>query len=215
MSRESIYSRIKDLGFSPKKIIDCGACKGEWSNSIKSVFNDSYVLGIDASDWNGNGCFPNTNDCMIEVLSNKDNEEVVFYKKIEGLCTGDSLFKEDTQHYRAHNTIEEKRITKTLKTICLEKQIEKIDLLKIDTQGSEILIMQGLGEMLEDIEFIELECSLVEYNIGGCLVEDIFEFLKKDFRLYEIIELHRHYVHDLIQVDFIFQNKKSKIQKYK
>jgi len=215
MNREFVYNRIKNLGFYPENIVDCGACKGEWSGSIKTVFNDSHVLGIDANDWNENGCFPNTNDCAIEVLSNKDNEEVVFYKKIEGLCTGDSLFKEDTQHYMSHNTIEERRITKTLKTLCLEKHIKKIDLLKIDTQGSEILIMQGLGDMLYDIEFIELECSLVEYNIGGCLVENIFEFLKDNFRLYEILELHRHYGQDLIQVDFIFQNKNSKIQKIK
>jgi hypothetical protein len=75
--------------------------------------------------------------------------------------------------------------------------------------------MEGLGDMLYDIEFIELECSLVEYNIGGCLVENIFEFLKDNFRLYEILELHRHYGQDLIQVDFIFQNKNSKIQKIK
>jgi FkbM family methyltransferase len=215
MSREFVYNRIKNLGFNPNVIVDCGACKGEWSGSIKSVFSNSFVLGIDANDWNENGCFPNTNDCAIEVLSNKDGEEIIFYKKVEGLCTGDSIFKEDTQHYMPHNTIEEKRITKTLESLCSEKNITKIDLLKIDTQGSEILIMQGLGDMLKEIEFIELECSLVEYNIGGCMVENIFEFLKNDFRLYEVIELHRHYGQDLIQVDLVFQNKKSKIQKVK
>lgn len=215
MNREFIYNRLKDLGFYPNKIVDCGACTGEWSGSIRSVFQNSFILGVDANDWNKNGCFPNTNACSIEVLSDKDNQEVIFYKKIEGLCTGDSIFKEDTQHYMPHNTVEEKRITKTLKTLCSEKGVEKIDLLKIDTQGSEILIMKGLSEMLQDIEFIELECSLVEYNLGGCLVEDIFEFLKQDFRLYEVLELHRHYGNDLIQVDFIFQNKKSQIKKTK
>lgn len=215
MNREFIYSRLKDLGFNPEKIVDCGACKGEWSGSIKSVFSNSFVLGVDANDWNENGCFPYTNACAIEVLSDEDNKEVIFYKKKEGLCTGDSIFREDTQHYREHNTIEEKRITKTLKTVCKEKNLEKIDLLKIDTQGSEILIMKGLNEMLYDVEFIELECSLVEYNIGGCLLEDIIDFLKNNFRVYEILELHRHYEQDLIQVDVIFQNKKSKIQKTK
>lgn len=215
MSREFIYKRLKDLGFSPNTIVDCGACTGEWSGSIKSVFHDSYVLGVDANDWNKNGCFPNTNDCAIEVLSDKDNEEVIFYKKVEGLCTGDSIFKEDTQHYMPHNTVEEIRVTKTLKSVCLQKNIKQIDLLKLDTQGSEILIMKGLGDMLNHVEFIELECSLVEYNIGGCLFNDVYEFLKENFTLYEILELHRHYGNDLIQVDFIFQNKKSRIVKIK
>jgi len=210
--RVQIYNRLKELGFNPKNIIDCGACVGEWSGQIKHVFNDSLVMGVDANDW-CNGSIPNTNITEIEVLSNEDNKEIIFYKKVEGLCTGDSIFKENTQHYREHNTIEEIRISKTLKTLCEKNNLEKIDLLKIDTQGSEIMVMKGLGEKLNDIEFIELETSLVEWNIGGCSLQDVINYLNDNFTIFDIVELHRFNTTDLFQIDIIFQNKKSKITK--
>jgi len=210
--RVQIYNRLKELGFNPKTIIDCGACVGEWSSQIKTVFNDSLVMGVDANNW-CNGPIPNTDITEIEVLSNEDNNEIIFYKKVEGLCTGDSIFKENTQHYNELNTIEEIRISKTLKTLCEKHNLQKIDLLKIDTQGSEIMVMEGLGEKLNDIEFIELETSLVEWNIGGCSLQNVINYLNDNFTIFDIIELHRFNTTDLVQIDIIFQNKKSKITK--
>lgn len=213
--RNHVYNRLKDLGFNPQYIADCGACGGEWTSHIKSIYPQSILIAVDASDWNKNKTIPNAEYTEIEVLSNKDGEEVIFYKKVEGLCTGDSIFKEDTYHYDEPSLIKEKRITKTLKTLLQKNNIPKLDLLKIDTQGSEVVIMDGLEEYLDNIEFIELECSLVEYNLGGCLIEDVIKFLSDKFIIYEILELHRHHGLDLIQVDIIFQNKKSKITKQK
>jgi hypothetical protein len=123
------------------------------------------------------------------------------------------MFKENTQHYQEHNTIKEVRLSKTLKTLCEKHNIDKIDLLKIDTQGSEILVMEGLGERINDIEFIELECSLIEWNIGGCSLQDVIDYLKDKFIIFDVIELHRLNGNDLFQIDIIFQNKKSNIVK--
>jgi FkbM family methyltransferase len=210
--RNQVYNRLKELGFIPSTIIDCGACVGEWSGQIRQVYPDSFIMGIDASNWS-EGNIPSTNISEFEVLSNEDGKEIIFYKKSEGLCTGDSIFKENTQHYQEHNTIKEVRISKTLKTLCDKHNIDKIDLLKIDTQGSEILVMDGLGDKLNDVEFIELECSLIEWNIGGCSLQDVIDYLKDKFVIFDIIELHRLNGNDLFQVDIVFQNKKSKIVK--
>lgn len=210
--RNQVYSRLKELGFNPTTIVDCGACVGEWSGQIRQVYPESFIMGVDASNWS-QGNIPSTNISEFEVLSNEDNKELIFYKKSEGLCTGDSIFKENTQHYQEHNTIKEVRLTKTLKTLCDNHNIEKIDLLKIDTQGSEILVIQGLGERLNDVEFVELECSLIEWNIGGCSLQDVIDYLKDRFVIFDIIELHRLNGNDLFQIDVIFQNKKSNIVK--
>lgn len=210
--RNQFYSRLKELGFYPKTIIDCGACVGEWSGQIKQIYPESFIMGVDANNW-CNDKIPFTNVSEFEVLLNEDNKEITFYKKKEGLCTGDSVFKENTQHYQEHNTIKEIRLSKTLKTLCNKHNINKINLLKIDTQGSEILIMEGLEEMIHDVEFIELECSLIEWNIGGCLLQNVIDFLKNDFVIFDIIELHRFNGNDLFQIDIVFQNKKSKIVK--
>jgi FkbM family methyltransferase len=219
MNRHEIYSNLKNIGFNPNIVVDCGAAWGEWCGVMKPLFPECTMIGIDANKWTPEN-IPGTDITEITVLSDEYNKEMVFYRKkehVEGgtFCTGDSLFIEDTQHYKEHNTIKDTVRTETLKSILEKHNLPKIDLLKMDTQGSEILIMKGLGELLKEIEFIELETSLVEYNKGGCSFYDVIEFLKEDFELFDIIELHRHYNFYLCQIDVIFQNKKSKIQRIK
>lgn len=213
MYRSLVYKRLLELGFNPKVSIDGGACHGGWSAEIKSVFPNTIIMGVDANDWNKNGSFPHVNIGEVQVLSDVDEKEVIFYKKIEGHCTGDSLFKENTFHYSDELLVEEKRISTTLKSLCDKHNISKIDLLKLDTQGSEVIIMKGLGEMLNSVDFIELECSLVEWNLGGCKIGDVIEFLRSQFEIYEILEFHRLNDVELIQVDLIFKNKNYQFNK--
>jgi len=215
MNRESTYKMLMDLGFNPKTIVDCGAAWGEWSGMIRGYFPDSFIIGIDANKWSENK-IPNTNVSYIEALSDEDNKEMIFYKNKSSLdsntfCTGDSLFKENTIHYNDSNLIKDLVKTRTLESLLKEQNKDKIDLLKIDTQGSEILIMKGLGDLLKEVEFIELECSVVEFNIGGCSFYDVINFLKEDFDIFEIPTLIRIGGY-LCQMDVIFKNKKSKIK---
>lgn len=212
MYRSLVYNRLKDLGFTPKVSIDVGACKGEWSANIRSIHPETFIIGVDANDWNGDGVFPHSNVSEVAVLSDRANKDVIFYKKKEGHCTGDSIFKENTFHYSDVSLIEEKRITTTLELLCEKHKIEKIDLLKLDTQGSEILIMDGLGSRLKNVEFVEIECALVEWNIGGATIQDVIDYMKEDFVIYEILEFHRLNNLDLIQVDILFKNKKNTIK---
>lgn len=219
MNRHEIYSNLKTIGFNPSVIVDCGAAWGEWCGTIKPMFPNTTMVGIDANKWTPEK-IPGTDITEITVLSDEYGKEMVFYRKKEHVesgtfCTGDSLFIEDTQHYQEYNTIKDIVKTETLKSILEKNNLPKIDLLKMDTQGSEILIMKGLGELLKEVEFIELETSLVEYNKGGCSFYDVIEFLKDDFELFDIIELHRHHDFYLCQIDVIFQNKKSNIQRIK
>ena len=184
MNRNEIYNNLKNLGFNPKVVVDCGASWGEWSSDIKPLFPLCTMVGIDANKW-GNSIL-GADIQEIEALSDYNNKEMIFYRKKEFIeqgkfNTGDSLFLEDTPHYQEHNTIKDIVKTKTLRFILEKHGLSKPDLLKIDTQGSEILVMKGLGDWLKDVEFIELEASLVEYNIGGCSFYDIIEFLKEDF----------------------------------
>ena len=220
MTRIEIYKNLKDLGVNASVIIDCGAAYGEWSTQISSVFPEAFVIGIDANDWTQCEKIPGATVTEICALSDENGKQMSFYRKKEHcdtntFCTGDSLFKEDTQHYQAHNTVVNTVTTRSLESVLQKYGKNKVDIIKLDTQGSELLILKGLGDKLRDVEFIELECSLVEYNIGGCSFYDVIDFLKDSFNVYDIVELHRHYNTHLCQVDIIFQNKNSKIQKLK
>lgn len=216
MNKDNTYENLKNLGFNPKVIVDCGAAWGDWTGMVRQLFPDSFILSIDANPWT-NGSINGSTVTEIAVLSDEDNKEMIFYRKKDNIdqgtyCTGDSLFKEQTQHYTDVNTIEDKVFTTTLKTILNKHNKDNIDLLKIDTQGSELIIMKGLGDILHNVEFIELECSIIEYNIGGCCFTDVVEFLKDDFEIFDIVDLQYHYSF-LAHIDVIFKNKKSKIVK--
>lgn len=217
MEKLKNYNSLKELGFKPSVIIDCGAGWGEWSTFIKSIYPDSFLISIDANPWTG-GKIPGSDSTEISVLSDEEGKEMTFYRKKENLnngtyCTGDSLFKENTFHYQEHNTVENRVLTTTLNSILNRNDKNKVDLLKIDTQGSELIIMKGLGDKLREVEFIELECSLIEYNLGGCSFTQIIDFLKDDFEIYDIVDLHYYGNSFLSQIDVIFKNKKSKITK--
>jgi FkbM family methyltransferase len=209
--RHSVYSYLKSLGYSPDYVVDCGSAQGEWSGIIKSVFPNITLLSVDALNW-FDGNHPHTHLFEQVVLSDENDKDVLFYRKDEGNCTGDSIFKENTFNYKTTNLVVEKRKTKTLRYICEKNNITKIDLLKIDTQGSEILILKGLGDLLNIVDFLEIECSVVNWNGGGCMMVDVIDFLKPTFDIFEVTELHRHNG-GLIQLDFLFQNKNNKIEK--
>jgi FkbM family methyltransferase len=222
MNKYIFYNQLKNINIDPEVIIDCGAACGEWSSNIRSIFPKAKIIGIDANDW-CKGKISGTDITEIQVLSDKDDEEITFYRKKETFengtfCTGDSIYKELSQHYQTHNTFEVKTKTKTLSSILNKHNINKVDILKIDTQGSELIIMKGLGELLQSVKFIELECSVMEYNQGGCKFHEIVEFLKDNFSLFDIVEMTRTSVSTydinkkatngdfLFQMDIIFKN---------
>ena len=50
-------------------------------------------------------------------------------------------------------------------------------------------------------------------SAGGCSLQDVIDYLKDRFVIFDVIELHRLNGNDLFQIDIIFQNKKSNIVK--
>jgi hypothetical protein len=82
---------------------------------------------------------------------------------------------------------------------------KSFDLIKIDTQGSEIDILSGGLTVLKNAKYLVIECSLIEYNKGGNKIHDIFQFMTANgFFMKDIIDLS--YADDkLIQIDLLFE----------
>ena len=218
------YSMLKTIGFKPEIIVDCGVASGEWSGMIRSAFSDAFIIGVDGNDCTGNNV-PGVNVFEKQVLYSEEGKELIFYQSKPHLtngeyCSGDSIYKENTQHYQKYNTTETRVETSTLLSILAKHNLESIDLLKIDTQGSEIDIMKGLGSQLSNVSFIEIEVSIFEFNEGGCLFGDVVDFLKDDFDIFDILTTTRRNESTLninktaklgdflFQADILFKNKK-------
>lgn len=55
--------------------------------------------------------------------------------------------------------------------------ISDYDTLVMDTQGSELLVLQGMGALLDGIKWIRTEAADCEMYEGSCQIKDLDEFL--------------------------------------
>lgn len=81
-------------------------------------------------------------------------------------------------------------------------------LLKIDVQGAELEVLRGAERLLEEIDEVYVECSLVELYGGQPLLDDIVVHLvKHDFRLRGIHSLTRDKRGRCLQADVLFSRR--------
>ena len=198
---------IKDKGYYPDTILDIGAHHGNWTNSMRSIYNDSKYYLFEGIDYPELNQFSNNNDIKVyNVLLNDKIEEVDWY---EMKNTGDSIFKEKSYHFKDCEPI--KRQTIDLNNHILQNNIlkgSKNILIKIDCQGAEIPILKGATSILEKTDFIILEIPLFgQYNEGVPNFLEHISFMDSiGFVTYDIIDTH--YINGFnMQVDVLFINK--------
>jgi hypothetical protein len=92
-----ILGYLKNIEYYTDAIFDIGAYHGNWTYSMKQIYNDcKYFLfeGIEYSELNK---FRNNNDVKVfNVILNDKAEQVNWYQMKN---TGDSFFREKTHHF--------------------------------------------------------------------------------------------------------------------
>jgi FkbM family methyltransferase len=194
--------------FSPKTILDIGANTGQFYSLCKSHFPESYCYLVEGNprcedSIKATGC-----DYSISLLS--DSEKIVdfFVRSTEPLCTGNSIYRENTSFFSDDQIIIEKIRTKTLDSLIPDKTF---DLVKIDVQGSEIDIMRGGHNIISKSKGVLLEVSLVEYNLNSPSKKQVYDYMYSiGFVDAELIGNINHPIHGyLIQQDILFINKQQ------
>jgi FkbM family methyltransferase len=190
---------LKRTGIEIKQALDIGAYRGEFTNVLKSVWPSCNVQQFEADIRNKDYLQPDT---VFEVLG--DSERQVELHTIDdtgwGSTTGTSIFKENTEFYK--NSKSQLRQMKQLDSFVTGP----VDLIKMDTQGAELLILEGAKNLLKTKpKFILLECSYIQYNNGAPLISEVFEYMNKiNYAPIDIID--NSYLEDtLIQSDWLFK----------
>ena len=96
--------------------------------------------------------------------------------------------------------------TNTLDNLFPNKQF---DLIKLDTQGSEIDIIKGGFELCRKAKYMILETSLIEYNINSPNENQVNDFMKSiGFSM--VLVIGTHYLNgQLSQRDILYENSIS------
>jgi FkbM family methyltransferase len=178
--------------FTPQSYLDIGVCKGHAISFILQQLPSLIKIEmIDANELHR----PDLENISkqfnipfhIEVLSD-EIKEVTFYLDGRGAGStgpGNSYYLEDTPHYL--NTPSELRITNTLDNIYDDTFI--FDLIKMDTQGSELDIIKGGKNLISRTKAIILEENEFRYNFGAALHSEIKQYMESiGFVLVELLD---------------------------
>jgi FkbM family methyltransferase len=197
------------LKFFPKDsmltIFDVGACEAEDSIRYSNLFPNAKIYAFEPVPENFNKAKENiahyqkSNQIFIYPFALNDIEgEFEFYvssgspkidNKISDWDFGNkssSLLKPGKIKH-THEWLKFNRIikvqTKTLMRFCSENNINKIHLLHLDVQGAELNVLKSAGDLLNQIDLIWLEVSVVELYKNQALEKDIRNFLNQKFEL--------------------------------
>lgn len=188
----------------PHRILDIGANIGQFHQQCKNYFPNSFIFSIEASP----ECEPYlqqlTEHYYIGLLA-KNNDEYNFYsRKDTGIGTGNSIYRELTHFYSDDqlNIIKQSGI----RLDDLFEDDSEFDLIKIDTQGSELDIIEGGLYICKKAKGILLEVSITQYNEGAPLYDEVISYMNQlGFRAVEILDEARN--HGSYQQDILFINE--------
>ena len=147
----------------------------------------------------------NGDSYLIAALGDEERE-VNFYTR------SDKPQTEGNSYYKEHNYWDIPQLVQKTKV-----NLQKLDnifeddavfeLIKIDTQGSELDIMRGGKELASKASAIVLEVAYIEYNEGAPNVKEITDYMN-DVGFVEKMSIGEHYEGDeIIQKDLLFLNK--------
>ena len=197
---------VRDLGINPKAILDIGAHTGQFHGWSKRVWPDVGVFMIEANPLHEDTlnmlANENGDSCLIAALGDKVRE-VTFYTRT------DKPYTEGNSYYKEHNywdipqLVQESKVTlKRLDDIFEDDAV--FDLIKVDTQGSELDILKGGENLVSRASAIILEVSYIEYNEGAPSQQETLDYMK-EIGFTQKMSIGEHYNgEEIVQKDLLF-----------
>lgn len=200
----SLMRRLHSAGVEIKTIYDIGAFQGKWTSAVMKYVPKDTNFFLFEPNQNFSRELRATGHPVFHVLLSDKKETKIFYRQ-EG--SGDSYYPEKIVDSKKVHEV--KMQTTTLDEMYLDRKnlLKKPDFVKIDTQGSELDILQGSKETFKDLKVIVLECPIVKYNQGAPSIQDYIDTLIRfNFVPFQVVEIH--ILNEIfVQIDIAFISK--------
>ena len=191
--------------FYPYRVLDIGANVGQFRTQASSTWPNSYIFSIEASE----ACEPFLNkiteDYLICLLAKDDSKYDFFSRKNDPTSTGNSVYRELTRFFSDDQLDIIKKDGIKLDDLFTKESL--FDLIKIDTQGSELDIIEGGKEICKKAKAMLIEVSYNEYNKDAPLSEEVIKYMK-DFKFKPAAVLGVQTNHGSHQEDILFLNER-------
>ena len=212
MYRDGEGMRLTDIQLMPKDVLDIGAHTGQFYKWAKSAWPYCNVFMIEANPLHQNTLLnltANTKDeYMISALGDKERE-VTFYTRSDKPHTEGNSYYKEANYWDIPQLVQEETVTlKKLDDIFDEQKV--FDLVKMDTQGSELDILKGGKKLITKATAVILEVAYIEYNLGAPTSDEVIKHMN-NIGFEEIMSIGEHYEgEEISQKDLLFLNKELK-----
>jgi len=204
------FNILKNNNIHIQYVLDIGAYRGDFTETVKSIWPTAIIRQIEADERQKQWLQDNA---IISLLGNKESDSENFYTLSQDkITTGSSIYKEMTRHYTESTTLVFKKPMTTIdaldKIYNFYGNWRELGLVKIDTQGSELLILDGAKEFLlkKAPKYILLECSVIQYNIGAPLIAEVIAYMNSiNYRIKDVFDLSYNEKNILQQTDMLFE----------
>ena len=212
MYRDGEGMRLSDIQLMPKDVLDIGAHTGQFYKWAKSAWPYCNVFMIEANPLHENTLLnltANTKDeYMISALGDKEREVTFYTRSDKPYTEGNSYYKE-ANYWDIPQLVQEETVTlKKLDDIFDKEKV--FDLVKMDTQGSELDILKGGEKLISKATAVILEVAYIEYNLGAPTSDEVIKHMN-NIGFEEIMSIGEHYEgEEISQKDLLFLNKELK-----
>jgi len=197
----SPFIRLYLNGYYPRGVVDIGAHIGSFTMNLRYIWPKSKYIAFEANP----ACKIHLDKLPIEsriCLLGDTEKDVTFYIDSKNLLsTGNSIYLEQSTYF-------EKPLEIKLKQKLLENELNnpnQYDLIKIDVQGSELNVLRGAENILQNFTFVYLEISITQCNEGSPLFPQVYQYMKsRNYDLYDLCEFT--YTNNvLLQINVLFK----------
>lgn len=188
-----------------KTILDIGSLNGIESVKFTEKLNNVSVYTFE----------PNEESYKNVLISTENIDNILVSKLAVSDFNGKSDFFITYENMGGSSLLEPMLLNKTgyqnektevdvvkLSDWCPENNINSVDLMWMDTQGSELNIFKGMGDLLYTVKGIYVESSNIPYYHGAANKNDVIRYLSQ-YGLQLVCESY----HDAYEGDFTFIRK--------
>ena len=190
--------------FIPHRILDIGANIGGFYHLSKHHFPHSYVFSIEANEECEEELKAANSNYLIRMLA-EENKEYDYYTNGIPKSTGNSMYKELTEHYTNDNTKVVKKQGYRLDD--LFPSTESFDLIKMDVQGAELDVIKGGLDLCSKAQGLILEIALKEYNQSSPMYDEIIQYLETIGFKQQLVLADLLYNNEIYHQDILFINE--------
>lgn len=180
--------------FKEEKLImfDVGANVGNYAKKLKNKFSNAVIYAFEPNPntfeiLNRNLAYININ-CYQVGLSSTCSKHKIYTYVCDKHSEHTSVYKNVLLDlHKANELVEIEFKNTTIDEFCQANKVERIDFIKIDTEGHEMEILKGASKMISEAKISVIQFEFNEMNvISRVFLKDFYELLYDRYEMYRL-----------------------------